>query len=231
MKTRRKSKYDKEFNGLRLCHFGACMILLSVPFYFGCGTTHTVKVDAISSPATGNAFESYTIVASPSSESSSSDSYLQITQQVKTALSGKGWYEAGSINQADLLIELSYGVSRPQIDFKIISPMELSMTGKVSKSSSHRLVSRDGFPVVPVTKYEKFITLTAWQNNGEYLYDENPQIWNVRVKIHDESNDLEENTAILLAAAIPYMGEDSGHIQEVKVSANNPSVKFISTGL
>lgn len=86
----------------------------------GCATTYNFKVDAIANPDVkpGTSYK----IANVNSGGEPNDLRTQEAGGwVKTALSGKGLYEAPTMEDADLIIELEYGIEEPKTKMKTIS--------------------------------------------------------------------------------------------------------------
>src|SRR5688572_19460030 len=77
-------------------------------FLAGCATTHEVKVDSLAKPNAENAI-SYEVRNRNPLVSDDSLRYKEAAGFVKTALSGKGMYEAPPGVKPDMVVDLDYG--------------------------------------------------------------------------------------------------------------------------
>src|ERR1041385_1400398 len=83
-------------------------------FAAGCAssTTHEVKVDAIAKPAAEG--QSYKLKSKDPRLGEENLRYHEAADFVRTALSGKGMYEAPSDDKADMIVEIDYGLDAPR---------------------------------------------------------------------------------------------------------------------
>src|SRR6476620_8904045 len=79
----------------------------------GCATVHEVKVDSLAKPKAEDAI-SYEIKNRNPLVADDSLRYKEAANMVKTALSGKGMYEAPANTKPDIVVDLDYGVGPPQ---------------------------------------------------------------------------------------------------------------------
>jgi hypothetical protein len=171
---------------------------------------------------------------------------------VKTALSGKGMYEAPSEERADVIVELEFGMEKPRSKMERVStPVYAQVGGGVRYESvpvtdsrgntsfrtvavydppRSELVGYDDQPrLVPV--YEKYLKMTARENKPAAEGRPPAEIWSVHATTEDESKDLRKYLPILASASMDYMGGDTSNQKNVKVRADGPGVDFIRKGM
>ena len=95
--------------------FGALLLLL----LSGCNTTYEMEVDAISNPSITDA-ESYIIVPRDPETDVNDLRYKETVDYIKTALSGKGLYEALDAEEADMVVEIDYGMEPPRQEYRVV---------------------------------------------------------------------------------------------------------------
>jgi hypothetical protein len=210
--------------------FGAAGIV----FAAGCATSHTFKVDAISNPEVEKV-GSYHIVTGNSRIAEEDPQFQEMAAYVKTALSGKGYHEAPNAEEAELVIEVDYGTNRPQIDFKTgagDSGRGLDRTGRTYTGRSRNVsIERDETEYIPVTTYEKYLKLIAWENQDGVEPEDQTQVWQVTVKTKDDQDDMEKYLPLLAAASIAYMGEDTESQEKIVLKETDDDVVFVKKGM
>lgn len=225
--------------------------MLAALVFSGCQNTYSFKVDAINNPEI-EGHKSYWIVNSNPAINEEDLEYKEVVQYVKTALSGKGLYEAPNIESADMIIDVSYGIGEPQVDFKTYStPVYMEVGGgyrTVSQpvkdaNGNVRMVTRTIYipprrevvdmqeQVIPITTYEKFLRLTARDNTIQDESEAPVQAWSIYVKNKDESDDLRKYLPLMAAAAVPYVGENTESQEVVKIKDTDESVGFVKAGM
>ena len=233
-------------------NFHRVLGVVSIVLLSGCATTYKFKVDAISNPEADTGV-SY-MIANRNIEGTEEDLRTQeAADWVKTALSGKGLYEADSMDSADMIIELEYGMEEPRTKISTISTpifaevgggiryVQVPVTDKngnvryttiaVREPTTREYVG-DRESVVVQTVYEKYMRITARQNAKEDETDaEGTQVWSVYITNEDERDDLRQYLPVMASAAIDFIGENSETQQEVKLKDTDEVVTFVKKGL
>ena len=219
----------------------------------GCSTspTYAVKVDAITKP-TPVAAQSYKLKSKDPSLGEENLRYREAAEFVKTALSGKGLYEAPSEETADMIVELDYGIDAPRSRTEQVSvPIYAQVGGGVRydsvpvKDSKGRIGFRTITVYEPprseligydemarvVTTYEKYLKITARENKAAAEGRPPSELWSIHASAEDESKDLRKYLPIMASATVDYIGQDSSNQTIVKVRADGPGVDFIRRGM
>ncbi len=239
-------------NGIQKIH-RIIFIFISAFFLGGCASTYSFKVDAINNPE-ATEYQSYKIVSSNPEVSEEDLQFKEVAEYVKTSLSGKGLYEAPDIESADadMIVDISYGISEPQVDFKTYTTPVYAMVGGGYRTVSTPVVGPNGkvrmvtttiyIPprkqivgmeeqIVPITNYEKFLRMTSRENQDADESEGPVQVWSIYVKNKDESEDLRKYLPLMAAASVDYVGENTEQQQEVKIKDTDESVAFIKEGM
>jgi len=240
---------------LSRCRIVALLAVASSWFLAGCATkTYHVKVDAISKNESTNPSDaqSYKIKSKNAVLGDDNLRYKEAADFVKTALSGKGLYEAPTADTADMIVELDYGLEAPRTRIERVSVPVYAQVGggvryeQVPVTSSRGVTSMRtvavhepprtelvGFDEVPreVTIYEKYLRITARENKTVSEGKPPTQLWSIHSSTEDESKDLRKYLPIIASATVEYMGKDSGPSKDVKVRVPSPTVDFIKKGM
>jgi hypothetical protein len=193
---------------------GTALLLVAA----GCSSTstHTVKVDAISKPE--NAAQSYKLKSKNPALGDENLRYKEAADYVRTALSGKGLYEAPSEEKADMIVELDYGLEAPRTKIERVSTPVYAQVGggvryetvpvtdargntsmrtvAVYEAPRTELIGYDEMPR-QVTIYEKYIKVTARENKAASEGKPPAELWSVQASTEDESKDLRKYLPIL----------------------------------
>jgi len=224
----------------------------------GCSTTtYVVKVDAISKPAsvTGATIaspQSYRIKSKNPALGEESLRYREAADLVKTALSGKGLYEAPSTEKADMIVELDYGMEKAKTKVESVNVPVYAQTGGGVRYEQVPVVDQRGISSVrtvavydspntdlvgyddryqQVTLYEKYLRITARENRPGPEGRPPAEVWSVSATTEDESNDLRKYLPIMASATIGYIGKDSANQQQVKITDPSRLTDFVKKGL
>lgn len=220
----------------------------------GCATdtVHQIKVDSIAKRDGANTALSYRIRSKDPRLGDESLRYKEASEFVRTALSGKGLYEAPNDERADMIVELDYGMETPRTRMETVSvPVYAQVGGGVRYETvpvvdargiasrrtvavydepKSELVRYDDVPK-PVTMYEKYIRLTARENKPGVEGRPPAELWSVQVSAEDESKDLRKYLPLMASASVEYIGKDSTNQQIVNVREKSPGVEFIRRGM
>jgi hypothetical protein len=236
--------------------------LAALGLFTGCNTsTYTVQVDAISQPkekmaeATPPA-HSYFIHSKNPRLDESSLRYKEVSDYVKTALSGKGMYEAPKQESADVVIDIDYGMDAPRVKFETVStPVMMNTQDRVEirqishlerqPDGTYRTVTEDvrvvvpGTPefagmreeVIPLIVYEKYLKVSARENRENSEGKAPAEVWSVNVSAEDKSQELRKYIPILASATADYIGTNTKESKSVTIDEKDDVVKFIKKGM
>jgi hypothetical protein len=218
----------------------------------GCGTTHVVKIDSLAKPKAEDSI-SYEIKNKNPLVADDSLRYQEAASLVKTALSGRGLYEAPANTKADLVVDLDYGVGPPQVRKETVSePVYITVPGQIRTERVQVGTDSQGRPIyqtitvqdppstefagfreyiVTVVVYEKYLKLSARENKEASEGRPPTEIWTVDVTSEGESRDIRKNLPILVAASIDYIGKDSQGQRTIRIKDSSSDVAFVKKGM
>lgn len=226
----------------------------------GCqsSNSYAVKVDAVAkrdasaAPVAKAEPQSYRVKSKNPAHGEENLRYLEAADYVKTALSGKGLYEAPSDEAADMIVELDYGIDAPRTKIERVSVPRYGQVGggvryeQVPVSDGRGNVSYRtvavyqpprtellGYDEMPqrVTVYEKYLRVTARENKPAVEGRPPAQIWSVSTSTEDESKDIRKYLPIMASATAENIGKESGPQKVVKVRDDSQAVDFIRKGM
>ncbi|MDO8544898.1 MAG: hypothetical protein Q7S40_31010 [Opitutaceae bacterium] len=220
-------------------------------FLVGCASPrYEVKVDALTRAKAASA-QSYRL-KSKNGLGEENLRHKEAADYVRTALSGKGLYEAPNENVADMIVELDYGMEAPRTRIERVSvPVYAQVGGGVRYDTVPVTDARGvttyrnvavydpprseliGYDDVPrqITIYEKYLRISARENKPAAEGRPPAELWSVTASAEDESKDLRKYLPIMAAATVDYIGRDSSHQAVVKVRADDEGVGFIRRGM
>ncbi len=225
---------------------------LSAVLWAGCATDpYQVKLEAMAKPAPPPT-QSYKLKSKDPRLGDESLRYREAAEFVRTALSGKGLYEAPSEDRADMIVEVEYGLESPRTKIESVSvPVYAQVGGGVRYDSvpvtdargntSYRtvaiydaprseLVGYEEMPR-PVTIYEKYLKITARENKPVTEGKPPLELWSIHASAEDKSKDIRKYLPIMASASVEYIGEDTRGETVVRVRADGPGVDFIRRGM
>ena len=227
-------------------------LLLSGLLLGGCATTHELKIDSIAKPRAADAI-SYEIRNKNPLVADDSLRFKEAAGFVKTALSGRGMYEAPPNTKADMIVDVDYGVSPPKIKQEMVSePVYVTVPGQVRMERIQVGTDSQGRPVyqtvtvqdppttqfagfreymVTVTVYEKYLKMSARENKEATEGRPVQEIWTVDVTSEGESRDVRKHLPILVAASIDYVGKDSQGQKTIRLKDNASDIAFVKKGM
>jgi hypothetical protein len=225
-----------------------CLVMLA-----GCGSTYRFKVDAVKNPDIAEENKSYRLVSANPEMDSEDLRFKEASAYVKTALSSKGMYEAPPGTEADMVIEVDFGMEEPRTEMRTISvPIYVSVRSpprlvrvqvrdpKTGEMRTVEMMVEDppqqqlaGFEerIITVTVYEKYIRITAREASGGEGDRPPREIWSVYVKNEDESDNLREYVPLMVSAAMDSVDENSSSAKEVVLNDSDERVTFVKKGM
>ncbi len=225
----------------------AAVLLLS-----GCASSYEVKVDSLAKPKAESGI-SYEIKNRNPLVADDSLRYKEAANMVKTALSGKGMYEAPLNTKPDIVVDLDYGVGPPQMRRETVSePVYITIPGQIRTERVQVGTDSQGRPVyqtitvqdppttefagfreyvVTVVVYEKYLKLSARENKEQAEGRPLQEVWTVDVTSEGESRDIRKNMPVLVAASIDYIGKDSQGQKTIRIKDNSSDIAFVKKGM
>ncbi|OHE89343.1 MAG: hypothetical protein A3G75_06680, partial [Verrucomicrobia bacterium RIFCSPLOWO2_12_FULL_64_8] len=174
----------------------------------GCAHTYEMKVDSLSKPTKANQAVSYKLRNKNQSPADATLRQKEAEEFVKTALSGKGMYEAPDSLPADMVVDIDYGIEAPRIRYERSSvPVYAEVGGGVryetiqvgydprTRTPIYRTVAIYEPPrteligyqevVTPAVVYEKYLRIVARENQPSAEGKPPQEIWSVQVSSED----------------------------------------------
>lgn len=220
----------------------------------GCTTTYQVQVDAIAQATpTASAAQSYEIKSTDPRIDEDSLRYKEVATYVKTALSGKGMYEAPPGAKADVVVNVDYGMEPPRVKYETetypifaqvgggVRYVQVPVTDRNGRIIGYQTVAVYDPPrteiigyeeqVKPVIVYEKYLKISARENAESTEGRPATEVWSVNVSAEDESKDIRKYLPILASATADYIGTNTQEQKPVKIKEDDEVVGFIKKGM
>lgn len=218
----------------------------------GCANSYEVKVDALAKPKAEESI-SYRIVNKNPAVSEDTLRYKEAVGFVRTALSGKGLYEAPDPDKADLVVAVDYGIGPPKASSVPVSdPVYMTVPGQTRYERVQVGTDRNGNPVyqtvvvqeppttelvgyreymVTVITYEKYLKLNATENKPGVEGRPPSEVWTVDVSSEGESRDVRKSLPVLAAASIDWVGKDTKGQKTIRIKDSDKDVAFVRKGM
>lgn len=221
-------------------------LVLALALLAGCNTpTHRVRIEAsVNTPPAGTPPpQSFWFKSRKTDPRIETLRYHEAIGHIKTALSGRGLYEAPSEGTADMVIEIDYGATpkRQRVEVederrRKPARKDAAAAGKAAAggapAGSAASAEDRGEIMIDVGVYRKHLTLEARQNQEKAGAPAGPEfLWRVQVENEDESKDLRKYVPILASATIDYIAAETGGEREVTVDEHGKDVAFVKKGL
>lgn len=227
------------------------VLLLAGLFLAGCNTpTHRVRIEAsVNAPPAGTPPpQSFWIKSRQADPRVETLRYHEAVGHIKTALSGRGLYEAPNEAAADMVIEIDYGAAPKR------ERVEVEDSRRPTRAERQAAKERETAPaptapdapaaaeeespenrgeiMIDVSVFRKHLTIEARQNRAAGKPVQGSEfLWRVRVENEDESKDLRKYVPILASATIDYIAAETAGEKEVVVDENGKDVAFVKKGL
>ncbi len=226
----------------KLIIFSALIIVI----ISGCATVNlggrfSVFVNSISSPR-ANECRSFLLVPGNEGVELSDLQFQEYARYVTRALIEKGFVWANSDDEADIIIQCTYGISDPYSKkYSSIVP-NFGQTGSTTSSSgyvsgnmysgSSTTIPTYGITGLGVksssrTVYTRNLILTGYDYKKYKATQSIEMIWETVVQSTGRSGDLRGAFPVLVAASMPYISENTGKQIEIRIREYQKQVQFI----
>lgn len=216
----------------------------------GCNTpTHRVRIEASVNPPPKDTPppQSFWIKSRRNDPRIETLRYHEAIGHIKTALSGRGLFQAPNEETADMVIEIDYGATpkrqRIEVEDSRKEAKEKAARGKQVAAASTPPEAKETEAVAPeperrgeimidVGVYRKHLSVEARQNRAKAgaPSDGSEFLWRVEAENEDENKDLRKYVPILASATIDYIASETGGQKEVTVDENGKDVAFVKKG-
>lgn len=216
-----------------------------------CATSYEVKINSIAHPEKPPG-TSYRILAKNGQDPRTDLRTQEAVDYVKTALSGRGLYEAPNPEKADMVVEVDYDVEPPRVKFEHTSvPVYARVGGAMrtvvvpTRDAGGRISQRAvtvfepptveliGYEerVIPIVVYEKYLRVSA-RENVPYDEEQPPvQLWSVHVSHEDDKDDIRADLPVLASAVVDYIGINTEKDQTLRLKKDSAEVAFVKRGM
>lgn len=179
--------------------------------------------------------------------------YQETADYIRTALSGKGMYEAPAKVAPDVVVSVDFGIGPPQTRRETVSePVFIEVPGATRTETVQSGTDAQGRPiystvtyqdpprtkfngyreyVVTYTVYEKYLRLVAREPTPAAEGRPPAEIWTVDITSEGESRDLRKHLPLLVAASIDYIGQDSQGQKQIRIKDKDAKVVFVKKGM
>jgi hypothetical protein len=167
-----------------------------------------VRIDSISSEEVG---PKKTYVLLPGNQDTAAEDLLfkEFAKYVHRALAAKGFLPAVNVEEAKVVIFLSYGIGNPQEHLYSYTTTESSPVystfggevGTIKSKTSH---------VGSFRTYDRFILIDAYDLDAYREQKKLSQLWKTTVTSSGSSGDLRRVFPVLIAASRAYLGSNTG---------------------
>jgi hypothetical protein len=212
----------------------ACFVSL-LSLLAGCTTSYRVNLETTAKP--GADAISYGLRNGTPNEEENSLRYREAANHVRTALSGRGLYEAPPNVSPDVIVSIDYGVT-PRVQREVVmrpkAPTILAPPEPTIDSNGERITPKSPEleqVTVVTTTYEKYLHLVAHEAKPSEPNGAPSQIWSVDVTSTGESKNLREYLPVLIAASIEYVGKDSHGQKTIQLKDTDADVVFVKKGM
>lgn len=226
----------------------ALVLFPALAILAGCNTpTHRVRIEANVNPPPADVPppQSFWIKSRRNDPRIETLRYHEAIGHIRTALSGRGLYQAPSEESADMVIEVDYGATpkRQRVEVEEARPVRpkdakgAASAGAIAPTAETTEVAasdteRRGEIMIDVGVYRKHLSLEARRNRAkaEAAAGGSELLWRVEVENEDENKDLRKYVPILASATIDYIASETGGPKEVTVDENGQDVAFVKKG-
>lgn len=206
--------------------------------FSGCAHSYSVKIDALANPnVTPGA--SYRIVPKDAVKADFEPQFAHAVQLIETALATKGYFPAETIRDAEMVIEVDFGIGskrkRVTEDVDLFNPSHAassrSSATPPSPTTSSTLVAGAALPEEPpetrvtvITFYEKFLSLSARETQHATGGRRKPvEVWRITVAVEDANPTVDECLPVLVATATDNLGTSTDARTSIRVSGKRPT--------
>lgn len=209
------------------------LLMLCGLFFCGCATQYKVNVNGLT--AGPDAVLGAACVVLPSNSLLAADlTFREFRPYIADALTKKGYHVVASAEQAQTGVLVNYWIGDP-LEKIHSSPSVGFGTGYYHGWGRHwgrGFAPSFYFPLDDIssyTTYGSYLSLAAYDINQYKATGRMTYAWQVTVALRSTSSDLRAMMPVLVAAAMPYIGHNTGRQIVVTVPADDPYVQELES--
>ena len=227
-------------------HIAILVSGVAAAFLSGCATTqrpsYTVSVNGLAAQTT-NAAASFIVLPGDKNVAATDLQFQEYAGFVERALGQRGLHRAPSVDKADMMIFLAYGIGDPKEHVYSYSLPNFGQTG-VSSSTTYGSLYGNSYsgttyytPTYGVTGYSShvgtYVTFTrhvfieavdipTYRSKKKVV-----QVWKTGIVSVGSSGDLRRVFPVMIGAASSYLGTNTGEIRTVNLYEDDPRVLLV----
>jgi len=210
-----------------------------------CAPRYTVNVDSIGSGVSDGV--KYFLISGKKREPSDNLKYNEFSSYIHRALQQKGYVKSSSVNGADICVMINYIMSSPRsYDYNYSTPV-YGQTG-VSSSYTNGSLNTYGnsaaysgtttytptYGIVgsqqnsgTMTLFINVIKVTAFDLKDYRRTKKEEQVWETTIASTDGHGDSRQAFPVMVAAAAPYFGKNTGREVSVSIAEDDKKVTAV----
>lgn len=204
--------------------------LLFIGVLSGCANTEDLQVSALAAKDVPTQYKKFVIVSDKNEVVNNDLTFSEYARQVVSVLEMQGYTRVPNIDDAQLMVVLTFHISAPHTKTDIVNTPVYPMAGPFySGPFGYYPYPLLDYPVYqPMVHqwvvYKKLVRLQALDAAAYTKQKRIKPLWDIQVTSNNENGDLRYMFPYMLVAAEPYIGKDTGQIINVTVDNNNPVV-------
>lgn len=227
--------------------FSFAVILLAVSSFHGCAHNprFLVQVDSIRDASPSAEKKSYLLLPANDKELNLDDlQFKEFGGYVQRALMKKGYTIPGKPEDLQVIILMGYGIGDPQTHhFAFSYPIfgqtgggystfnastygsggYAHTTGSIQQMPTFGVVG-SGIAAGSITTYQRYLILWATDVDEYKKSGKIKTLWKTTVTSEGVSNDLRRVFPVMVTAALPYIGSNTGQKVTIKMKENDEAV-------
>ncbi|HEX9786031.1 MAG TPA: hypothetical protein VGA56_25310 [Opitutaceae bacterium] len=218
----------------------------------GCATTYRFKVDAVRNQEVQDQKQAYAVVSANPEMDKEDLRFKEAEAYVKTALSSKGMYETPPGSEAQMTVEVDFGMEEPRTKYQTVSEPVYALVGGGTRTITVPVTDSKGNTryvtyvvydppqreligfrdrIITYQVYEKYLRITARETPGQAGDRPPRELWSVYVVNEDEKDDLREYVPLMVSAAMDSINENASSKKDVVLTDSDERVVFVKKGL
>jgi hypothetical protein len=198
----------------------------------GCSTAYDVRLDSISrANLPAGKSSSYAIRNKNPAIATDTLRYNEAADRIRTALSGRGLWEAPSEAAAEMIVELDYDIDPAHTVYKAAEvPVYVPTCPVVGQMAPRELIGQTVAPV-PNVVCEKHLSVSCRENEPAVEGRPTAELWRISVSIEDARTDLRECLPVLASVVMDQIGTTTDGVTTKRVDLRDSAVDFIKKGI
>lgn len=150
--------------------------------------------------------------------------FIEFAAYVERALAQHGLQRSNDLATAEMAIAIAYGIGEPT---QRVTGYSTSQQSIPAYSPYAPTMAQTKTTAQYATTYTRYVNITAYDFSEYRNTNKEKTLWELKMSSTGGNGDLRQVFPMMIAAALPYVGKDTGRIINVAISEDDKAIQQV----